>query len=344
MTSGVPTPLVSVVVVSYNNRAFIEDCLTCINGQTYGRIEIIIVDQQSTDGTLEVIRSTFPRVALVANQTNTGFARGMNQGIERAAGDYVLLLNSDLFLEPSYIERAVEQMESCRFDHVGMLGTLIYRYINGERTREIDSAGAMLVPYHTTVNGDLVETSGWVAMPGGAAMFMRREMLDEIRLPSGDYLDSTYFCYGEDIELALRAQLLGWRCLYVPVVAGWHMGGASANGESRFSNKPPALLVHALKNRYLTLITCYPLGLLVTTFPWHVITELGQLGVPLVRGRWKQLRCMTSAYWEVLRLLPAALRKRTWLQRQRRVSCAYLRSLFVSWGARRTLESLWQKA
>jgi GT2 family glycosyltransferase len=338
------SPLVSIVIVTLNNRSFVAECLSCAIGQDYPRIEVIVVDQNSTDGTAELVARDFPGIQLQRNTANTGFAEGMNQGIELAAGDYVLLLNSDVFLDVAFISQAVTQFQRVEPERAGMLATLLYRHEGGLRTRRVDSAGAMLVPYHTAVNCDRIDADAWVATPGGAAMFVSRLMLDDIRLPAGDYLDSSYFCYGDDVEFALRAQLLGWRCRYTPIVAGWHMGGASANGQWRYSDKPAALLIHAIKNRYLTLLSCYPLGLLLTTLPWHVLTEVGQLLSPFVRLRRHQLTCLLRAYLLVLRMLPQTLAKRAWVQRRRRVSCAYLRSLYVDWGIVRTLESLWQKA
>lgn len=97
-------------------------------------------------------------------------------------------------------------------------------------------------------------------------MFLSRTMLEDIRLPDGDYLDSTYFAYGEDIELFLRAQLTGWKCLFQPIIVGWHVGSASV-GERRLIKKPDSLQAHAIKNRFFTILTCYPLCLLVWTLP-----------------------------------------------------------------------------
>src|SRR5438309_12095739 len=86
-------PLVSIIVVSCNNREFIARCLSCAVSQDYNTIELIVVDQNSSDGTAAIIRERFPHAALIQNETNTGFADGMNRGIESSKGEYVLLLN-----------------------------------------------------------------------------------------------------------------------------------------------------------------------------------------------------------------------------------------------------------
>ena len=342
---AVTSPLVSIVVVSLNNDTFIAECLSCALAQDYEPLELIVVDQGSRDGTVAIIQRDFPQVTLLQNDGNTGFAAGMNRGIERSRGEFVLLLNSDLFLEPGFVSNAVRCLASHpAANRVGMLASLVHCHRNGRRTSEVDSTGMMFLPYHAIVNGGHADRMNWVAGPAGSVMFVTRAMLEDVRLPGGEYLDETYFCYGEDMELMLRAQMLGWRCAFVPILAGWHMGGASANAGPRYSDKPAPLLVHALKNRYLTLVACYPAGLLLWTLPWHLLTECGQLVAPLMARRWTQLGCVIRAHAAATRLLPYALAKRGWLQRRRRVSCAYLRSLYVAWGPVRTFESLLRKA
>lgn len=337
-------PLVSIVVVTFNNELFTAECLACATEQDYPRLEVIVVDQASEDGTLAVIESQCRDVDVLRNDRNTGFAGGMNRGIARACGRYILLLNSDLFLEKTFVSRAVASL--ARYEpgaRVGMLASVVYRVRDGHRTTEIDTSGRMLVPYHTVANATSPSRPKWVGGPAGAAMFLSRAMLDDVRLPSGDYLDERYFCYGEDVELWLRAQLLGWRCAFEPIVAGWHIGSASASGAWRYSEKPAHLVVHAIKNRYLTLVACYPFGMLIRTLPWHLLTEAGQLAAPLVKRRWMSLRCLFRAYAAVWELLPYAFAKRAWVLGRRQVSCEYLRSLFIEWNALQTFESLWQK-
>jgi len=336
-------PLVSIVILTYDNRAFIVECLQCAIDQTYHSLEIIVVDQASGDGTRDLVRQDFPQVRLIQNDRNTGFAAGMNRGICASTGEYVFLLNSDFFLEPAFVSNAVEQFRTIADDRLGMLASIVYKYCDGERTTEVDCLGFLLLPYHTVVSSEKLDALEWVLGPAGSAMFLRRAMLEDVRLPTGDYLDSTYFCYGEDIELALRAQVLGWRCLYVPVVAGWHIGSASADMQTRYHKRPYSLRVHALKNRYLTLLTCYPLCLLLWTLPWNVLCDAGQIVAYIVTCRWDSLRCLLDAYRSVACLLPKMLAKRRWVQERRRVSCAYLRSLFAKQGVLRILQSLRQK-
>jgi GT2 family glycosyltransferase len=243
--------LVSIVVVSFNNEAFIAECLSCAFAQDYEPKEVIVVDQASRDATVAIIRRDFPHARLIENQHNTGFAAGMNRGIASARGELMLLLNSDLFLEATFLSRSVAWLRGPSVDdRVGMLASVVHCHRNGERTSDVNSLGQMLVPYHAVVDSDQQDRVEWVAGPAGSVMLLTRPMLEDIRLPSGDYLDEQYFCYGEDTELALRAQVMGWRCIFVPILAGWHIGGSSAQAGPSYLDKPPALRMHHIKNRY----------------------------------------------------------------------------------------------
>ena len=170
-------------------------------------------------------------------------------------------------------------------------------------------------------------------------MFFSRAMLEDVCLPEGDYLDSSYFAYGEDIELCLRAQLLGWKCFFHPLVVGWHEG-AAAVGEKKFIGKPDFLQVHAIKNRFATILTCYPFSLWLWTLPWNLLADLGTVGVALLTRRWRLLRNWRRAIGITILRMPDLMRKRRWLMSRRQVSSHYLRSLFIQQSSWETLRSL----
>lgn len=336
-------PLVSVVVLNWNSGKRIYKCLEHVFNQTYPALEVIIVDNGSTDGSINAVMDRWGgKVKIVRNAENLGFAKGMNQGIEVSRGEYVLLLNDDLYLDTSYIARAVSTMEQASGMRIGMLSGIIFKYRDGEYTDEVDSVGVYLLPYHTIINSKNSTVPEYVFGSAGAALFLLRDMLDDIRLQNGDYLDSSYFAYGEDIELCFRAQLLGWKCLFVSIVVGWHVGSAST-GEERMVNKDDHLQVHAIKNRFFTILTCYPLCLWVWTLFWNALADLGVVGFSIGTGRWRLLRNWFRAVIITVQMLPKLLRKRRWLQSRSLVSCEYLRSLYVKQSGWDTLRSLIQR-
>lgn len=321
--------LVSIVILNYNGILYIDKCVEHAYKQDYNNCEIIFVDNNSTDGSKEMIERKYgENLKYIFNTNNLGFAGGMNSGINASIGDYVLLLNSDLFLEESYISNAVMQLESNMKKRIGMLAGIIYKYTNETFTNEIDALGLKLLPYHAVIDINNKELEQFVFAPSGAAMFLKREMLDETKLDNGDYLDSTYFAYGEDIEFFLRAQLFGWECLYVPYVIGWHIRSASFGGKEKYDSKPREILVKILRNRYYTVFTNYPISLFIWVLPWIIITEIGVLIKYILKGL-LSIHILFEAYYSVLKKLPRLFRKRKWIMNRRKVSFTYLRSLFI---------------
>lgn len=326
---GNKQPLVSVVILAWNSGAYIQGCIDRVLDQTYQNMEIILVDNGSTDGSIELIASESAGLKLLRNSENLGYATGMNQGISVSRGEYLLLLNADVFLSNTFVEKAVRSFESRRDQKIGMLGGKIYRLTSeGQQTGDIDNVGMFLSRMLTHVNSENVDAEELVFGPSGCCPFLKREMLEDVRLSLTEYFDEKYFAFGEDLDLWFRAQLRGWQCLFSPDVIAWHVHSGSLAGRVPLFEKPPLFRRHALKNRYLTIIKDVPLGLLVSLVPWLVITELGLFfyvvfrepaSFPSLLGSWK----------DVMSLLPETLAKRRAIQRGRQVPTAYLKGLFA---------------
>lgn len=336
--------LVSVVIVGWNSGASLEKCLDHVFDQTYTPIEIIVVDNHSTDGSVEALRTRgyAARIAVLSQPDNFGFSVGMNQGIRKARGKYVLLLNPDMFLDQTYVARSVEAFETLATPDVAVVGGIVYRYACESCTSQVESVGWYLRPYHAVTNSTNMTRPELVFGPAGSAPLCLKGALDAVRLPDGDYLDPSYFLTGEDIELYLRLHLLGWRCLFVPIQAGWHIGSASV-GAQGISGFPNRLQVHAIKNRFFTILTCYPVLLWLRMLPWQAIATGGQIGQALVTGNGRFLLNWGRAVWLTCKMLPLLMRKRRWLQGARRVSSRDLQRLFVHHSIGETLRSLFQK-
>ena len=246
-------PLVSVVVVNWNGRPYVADCLASLARQTYPHVEIVVVDNGSTDGSLELLRGDWgARIHLVAEPVNRGFAGGNNVGMRAAKGAYVALLNNDAVADPRWIERLVEAAEADAT--VGMCASKIF--VQG-RDRVLDSAGLLLSldgigrgrgrlepdhPRFARAEDALV--------PSACAALYRRAMLDEIGL-----FDEDFFAYCEDSDLGLRGRLAGWRCRYAPGAVVHHRYSATTSPYSPFK------AFHVERNRIWVVVKCYPLPL-----------------------------------------------------------------------------------
>lgn len=310
-------PLVSVIVLNWNGAPHLAPCLESVVSLTYRPLELVVVDNGSTDGSQAWLREHYPQVRLIENPTNRGFAAGYNQAIAVCSAPYVLVLNTDVFLDPDFLALALRG-----FAHGPQVAAVTGRVFQ-EATRELLNGGFFLRRQLRIRHSANLDTPEEVFGATGAVVLCRREALEALKV-EGEYFDESYFGYGEDIDLAWRAQLWGWKIRFEPGPLARHVGSGSLDGRLRFAEKPAFFQRHVLKNRYLTLIKNASPRVLLALLPALLLTEL--LLWPYLLFRWP-LRApyLGLALVDVLRLLPLALRRRRYIQGRRQVSSAYIR-------------------
>ncbi len=254
---------ISVVVVNWNAHAMLSDCLASLEPQLAAGDEVIVVDNGSTDGSIEVVERAHPAVRLVSLEGNAGFAEGCNRGIECATGDWILTLNNDAVLGPDTLRRLRAAAEAAGED-VGMLQPRILFMDRPERTNSTGiqasrdgSAGDRDFDTPTPVDDVAAE----IFCPTAAAALYRRTMLDAIRLESG-FLDAAYFMYFEDVDLGWRARLAGWRAFYVPGTTVLHAFQATSQRHG-----PRFVEAQCNVNRMRTLLKNASWRLVIETLP-----------------------------------------------------------------------------
>ena len=213
-------PLFSVIILNWNGRHLLEECLSSIRSQTFRDFETIVVDNGSTDGSVDWVKERWTdSVSTVALPSNLGFAGGNNAGIRVARGRYMILLNNDTAVDPGWL--AAMDAAVRRRPDAGMLTPKILNYY---RRDEIDNTGHLIYPDGLARGRDRMEKDdgrfdeeGETLWPSGCAGVYKKDMLDEIGL-----LDESFFAYGEDVDLGLRARWTGWTCFYIPTAVVYH--------------------------------------------------------------------------------------------------------------------------
>lgn len=218
---------IDVVVPVHGGWPHVERCLASLEQQTVP-LRVIVVDDLSPDDTLQRIRDRFTEFTIIANETNRGFAATCNAGISAGLGDIVMLLNSDVVANPDMTANVLAAFEGAP----ARLGSVAPLLLSPDGT--VDSFGiaadptlAGFVRFHGAEVRDADAAHPRVLGPYGAAAAYRRDALEDIGL-----LDDNIFMYGEELELALRLRAASWDSVAIPVVAGTHIGGASAGRES----------------------------------------------------------------------------------------------------------------
>lgn len=296
----------SIVVIAYNSRDVISDCLNSIFLQKEDNVEIIVVDNGSSDKTVSIVRDKFPDAVVIGNEKNWGYSKAANQGIRGTKGEYILILNSDITLEQNFIKKLNIQIDYLP-SYVGMVSPKIMC-----TDKIIDSAGLHLSQLRRLYDRGREHKDGrqfnlptYIFGPCGACAIYKREMLEDIKL-DGEYFDEDFFILAEDFDIAWRANLLGWKGWFMPEIRCFHRGGISRS-RSEFTQ------YYAFRNRYFLLIKNESeLGLLkLFLFVW--VYDLPRLVYLLFTNNYT-----LKAFREIKQLLPTMIKKRHSIKRKKR--------------------------
>jgi GT2 family glycosyltransferase len=272
---------VTVVIPNLNGRHMLAGCLRALEAQTFAGWEAIVIDNGSTDGSVDWLQQAHPSVRVVANRENRGFAAAINQGIKASDSRYVATLNNDTEASTGWLAALVEAAEDA--DEIGMCAS---KMVFADRPDVINSTGICVDRVGIAWDrrggeaddgdGGHPGESGWVEVFGpcaGAALY-RRAMLDEVGL-----FDPDFFAYLEDVDLAWRARRAGWRCLYVPAARVLHRHSATGREGSPFKS------YHLGRNKVWLIAKNYPFGRLWYDVPLVVLYDLAAVVYALAARR-----------------------------------------------------------
>jgi len=299
-------PEFSIIIVSWNGRRHLEACLPAAEAQRDVRAEIVLVDNGSTDGTVEFVRSAFPRVRIVRLETNCGFAGGNNAGAREARGEFLAFLNNDTVPESNWLPAL-----RLGIDRASGFSLATSRIVYMHDPGVIDSAGDGLFragaafKWHHGERIDAAQTSVEVFGVCGAACLMPKAVFDEL----GGF-DADFFASHEDVDLSYRARLHGYRCRYVPDSVVRHHGSATLGTVSVFA------VFQGQRNLEWMYLKNTPTSLLLRTLPGHMLYNAAAAVHFARRGL---LGTFLKAKGAALAGLPRVMEKRAEIQRSRRV-------------------------
>ncbi len=310
--------LASIIIVNYNGRGFIMDCLKAVAGQSFRNFEVIIIDNNSGDGSAESVRRYLEENGLewklIPLGTNLGFAGANLEGLKEACGRYIALLNPDTAADSSWLAELVRAMDA--HPEAGICAS---KMIAG-KTGVIDTAGdsfSSLLKGFKRGEGDRAikyDRQEYVFGACAGAALYRREMLDGI-----GFLDEDFFLGHEDTDLNLRAQLAGWKALYVPSAVVFHEVGASRGKMSGMS------VYYTLRNTELVRIKNVPASVFLRYFPQFLAGVFFEFFYFVLKH--KKCRQYAGAKLDVLRMLPGMLRKRAAIMKSRKLPDSALAGL-----------------
>jgi GT2 family glycosyltransferase len=325
----VSIPLVSVIIVNWNGRQYLPDCLDSLKNQSFGDFETIIVDNGSTDGSLELLQQSYSWVRVVPLSANTGFATGNNAGFAVSHGAYIVTLNNDTRVDPTWLAELIAPVEN--HPEVGMVASRICSWDDPDL---IDSLGVAICPDGMSRGSrrqvqfstlSLTKTED-ILIPSACAALYRRRMIDNT-----GFFDDDFFAYCEDTDLGLRGRIAGWRAVLARDAVVYHRYSRSGGVFSPFK------LYLVERNHFWVALKCFPASMLLVLPFWTIIRYLVQARLVLgARGAGAQFRSTPSStlitalirgIFDATRSLPDLVRKRRAVTDTSHMSPAELKKL-----------------
>lgn len=322
------SPRVSLIIVNFNGRAFLEESLHCLREQTFRDFETIIVDNASNDGSADSIASLMPEARVIRNAENIGFAGGVLRGYGNSDGEYIGVLNNDVMTDPHWLGHLVKAMEGNPETGICASKMMVYG------TDIIDSAGD---GYATVLKGfkrgegereHAYNRPEYVFGACAGAALYRRSMINEI-----GFLDEDFFLIHEDTDLNFRAQLAGWKVLFVPEAVVYH------KVRSTIGHMSDTAVYYTLRNNEFVRVKDVPFGIIIRSLPRLVAYSLMEFTYFAVRHR--RFGLFFRAKADAARRLPSLLRKRSGIMKTKKVSNGYLKEMMTPlWNRRYFLSKM----
>lgn len=269
--------LVSIIIVNWNGKELLNSCLISVLNQTHNNFEILLVDNCSTDNSVQFVQVNFPSVKIISLKENKGFTGGNIEGLKYAKGKFIVLLNNDAMLTESWLENMLDAINSN--ESIGICSSKIII----EGTNKIDSVGDTFTTAFTGTkigvykNENEFSTKKFVPGACAAAVLYRKLMLDEI-----GFFDDDFFLNHEDTDLNMRAWLAGWKCIFVPEAIVYHKLSASIGNLSETS------VYYFARNNEWVWVKNIPLRLMIRYLPHRILYELASFGYfCIIKNKWR---------------------------------------------------------
>ena len=316
-----------VTIVTFNSERYIRRCLEGVLEQEGVTTEIVVVDNASSDGTRAILRRFKGRIRTIYNDRNLGFAEAQNQAIRTSSADWVLTLNPDVLLLPHFIGTLwnAGQADPSAGSVCGKLLAIGPGFHPLDEPR-LDSTGIFFTPamrhfdrgWHEPDSHDF-DSMEYVFGASAAAALYRREMIDDVAV-EGNFFDPAFFSYREDADVAWRAILQGWRCVYAPAAVSYHVRSVVPGNRRSI---PAVINMHSVKNRFLLRIKNTSPGIYRRFWLPSTLRDLLVIGGAVVA----EPRSL-PAFWYLAKCLPQALRDRKTIMGRRRIDDATLAGWF----------------
>lgn len=272
--------LISIIIVNWNGKKWLSRCLNSLHRQSYKNFEIIFVDNNSSDNSISFVKKKYPKIKIIKNKKNFGFAEGNNIGFKKSKGQFILLLNNDTYVQKDFLIKFIEA-----FRVIPNLASAQSKIILMNNHKKLDMVGAYWTDFSFLYYYGFGKNSNYERynkpMPffsnKGASMMIKRKVIEEIGLFDGDF-----FNYYEETDFCHRAWLSGYQCWYWPKAICYHaLGGTS----SKFDNS--LVQYHNFKNKLKSFLKNFEIKSLIKIVPVYIFLCIILSIVYLIKGKYR---------------------------------------------------------
>lgn len=307
-------PMISIIVLNYNGKQYLKDCFESLEQIEYDNYEIILVDNASTDRSIEFTKDIFPKIKLISLDRNYGFAEGNNKGAEKANGKYIVFLNNDTRVDKNWLSELINAIKIYGEDCIYSSKILFY-----DRPQILNTIGGVITPIGGGFDIGFSEMDTkefnkvrYIGSPSGCSMLLKKSLFQQM----GGF-DKDYFAYFEDIDFGWRCWLFGYKTYYVPTSVVYHkFGGTAGPRNSTFR------IFHGQKNRLANMVKNFSIERLIVGFGISILFDILRISVFLINGRFDSILAVLKGNYYFIKELPKTLKKRKVIQANRKLSDA----------------------
>ncbi|MDD4454566.1 MAG: glycosyltransferase family 2 protein [Candidatus Methanomethylophilaceae archaeon] len=308
-------PFVSIIIVNWNGQRFLEECFVSLNNLIYPRdkYEVILVDNASKDDSIDFTRNKFPEVKVIENDVNEGFCKPNNDGARIAKGEYVVFLNNDTVVTQNWLKELV--IGALSDPEIACCASKILYYDDKKR---INAAGGKFTIIgggfyrgYGEYDSDTYDSPSFTGFGCGAGVLAKKSFFETI----GGF-DEDYFASIEEVELGLKAWLLGYKVLYVPGAVMFHKESGTFGSKGSYSPTKVFLLT---RNRLINLLKNYQTSTVIKGFLVNILFDTFRSIKYISSGNFSSVKSILRGYIQFAISIRSTLRKRAWTQAKRKI-------------------------
>lgn len=302
-------PIITIIVLNYNGKQYLKRCFESIRKQSiFEECEIIMIDNASTDDSVQYVTNNYPWVKIAQNNKNLGYAEANNNAAKSSNGEYLLFLNNDTWMEPNTIKMLVYSIQNNK-----KIGACAPKIMDYEKNRDVSlGVGCDIFGYPSSTVTDKV------FYVDGAALFIRKNVFEEV-----DGFDKRYFLFYEDVDLSWKLQLYGYKIVTVPKAIIYHVsGGTYVGGAIKNRNYITSVRRRYLgeKNNICNLLKNYSFLTLLIIIPFYLLINICEISIFLITGNQKVINAYLEAWIWNIKNLKTTLILRNKIQNNRTIS------------------------